>query len=125
MYTVDTNILIAYLGGEEAVIRQIKEWREEGVVLFISSVTECELFSYPKLSFDEEAKIERFLAEHFIAVPFDGIRARKAAAIRRAVSTLKLPDAAIAALALEMNVPLFTRNIRDFKKVPNLELFTL
>ena len=119
-YTIDTNILIAYIGGEPAVVACIRDWRALYTTLFVSSVTECELLSYPKLSVLEEEKIERFLMEQCIAVPFEGIRARRAAAIRRTVSTLKLPDAAIAALALEMRTPLVTRNVRDFKKVTGL-----
>lgn len=124
-FTVDTNILIAYIGGEERIVDQIRGWRENGATLFISSITECELLSYPKLTSEEEIKIEYFLKDHVIAVPFDGIRARHAALIRRTTSPLKLPDAAIAAVALEMNTPLVTRNIRDFKNVLNLQLLKI
>lgn len=122
MFTVDTNILIAYVGGEETVIAQIKEWRNAGVTLFVSSITECEMLSYPKLSFEEEMKIENFLKEHFVIMPFDGFRAKLAAQVRRKIPSLKLPDAAIAALAMETNTFLVTRNTRDFKKVPGLSL---
>lgn len=125
MYTIDTNILIAYIGGEETVINSIKQWREQSAAFFISSVTECELLSYPKLSREEEEKIELFLKEHVIAVPFDGGRARSAAAIRRITPALKLPDAAIAALALEMRTPLVTRNMRDFRRIAGLEIVAL
>lgn len=125
MYTIDTNILIAYIGGEEAIVNRIKQWRGQSAAFFISSITECELLSYPKLSREEEAKIEVFLKEHAIAVPFDGGRARSAAAIRRVTPALKLPDAAIAALALEMRTPLVTRNVRDFKRIAGLEIIVL
>ena len=125
MFTIDTNILIAYVGGEEAVVDQMKAWREQAVMLFVSSIAECELLSYPKITTEEEVTIEHFLKEHFIAVPFDGGRARRAAIIRRTIPSLKLPDAAIAALALEMNTPLVTRNIHDFKRIPGLEIITL
>lgn len=125
MLTIDTNILIAYLGGEENVILAIKEWRRNGITLFISSITECELLSYPKLTQKEEKRMEQFLLENFIAFPFDGVRARKAALIRRTLPSLKLPDAAIAALAKETYSTLVTRNIRDFKKIPNLPLLKI
>ncbi|MBI5078558.1 type II toxin-antitoxin system VapC family toxin [Candidatus Saganbacteria bacterium] len=125
MFTVDTNILIAYVGGEETVISQIKEWRSAGVTLFVSSITECEMLSYPKLSFAEEMTIENFLQDHFVVMPFDGFRAKLAAQVRRKISSLKLPDAAIAGLALETNTPLVTRNTRDFKKIPHLKLFSI
>ncbi|MFY9462969.1 MAG: PIN domain-containing protein, partial [Candidatus Sungiibacteriota bacterium] len=57
--------------------------------------------------------------------PFDGTRARKAGAVRRNIPSLKLPDAAIAALALEMNTPLVTRNVRDFKRITEIAIITL
>jgi predicted nucleic acid-binding protein len=36
---------------------------------------------------------------------------------------LKVPDAIIAATALYLEMPLMTRNTKDFQKVPNLKLF--
>jgi predicted nucleic acid-binding protein len=123
--TIDTNILIAYLGGESLVINQIQQWRFQNIPLFISSITECELLSFPKLTKSEEEKINELLKESFIVFPFDSLRARQAAKIRREIPTLKLPDAAIAALALEMNTPLVTRNIKDCKKIPNLKLLKI
>lgn len=123
--TIDTNILIAYLGGEEKVVEQIQEWKQQGLLLFISSVAECEILSYPKLSLSEKIKIEEFLRENFLDVPFNRQIAQKAAAIRRNTPSLKLPDAAIAALAIETQTPLITRNIRDFRKVRDLVLITI
>lgn len=125
MLTLDTNILIAYLGGEEKVITQIKMWRDEGLVLFVSTVTECEILSYPKLSPNEEEKINVFLKENFVVIPFDSILARVAAEIRRIQPRLKLPDAAIASLAIRMNTQLVTRNVSDFKRVLDLSLLTI
>ena len=125
MLTLDTNILIAYLGGETAVITQIQEWTQQHITLIISSITECEVLSFPRLSSSEEERAERFLKENFIAFPFDGARARSAANLRRVVPRLKVPDAAIAALALEMKTPLITRNLRDFKKVLDLEVIRI
>jgi hypothetical protein len=113
------------VGGESLVINQIQQWRFQTIPLFISSITECELLSFPKLTKSEEEKINELLKESFIIFPFDSLRARQAANIRQEIPTLKLPDAAIAALALEMNTPLVTRNIRDFKKIPNLKLLKI
>ena len=123
--TIDTNILIAYLGGESKIIEQIQEWRRQDVILFVSSITECELLSYSKLSGAFEKKIERFLRENFIDVPFSRQIAQRAGVIRRKTTGLKLPDAAIAALAQEMKTPLVTRNVRDFKKISDLPIVTI
>jgi len=39
----------------------------------------------------------------------------------RQSTSLKIPDAIIAATALDLELPLMTRNIKDFKKVPDLK----
>ena len=122
MFTIDTNFLIAYLGGEAGVVLKIQEWRRHHIALFVSSITQCELLSYPKLTPIEEERILRFLQENFILIPFDGDYAKIAAGLRRKKSSLKLPDAAIASVALMRNTPLITRNLRDFKKIPNLRI---
>ena len=44
-----------------------------------------------------------------------------AIALRRTYR-LKLPDAIIAATALHLEVPLITRNVKDFKNIPVLKL---
>ncbi len=41
----------------------------------------------------------------------------------RQTTSLKTPDAIIAATALHLQLPLMTRNIKDFQKVPHLQLF--
>lgn len=115
MFTIDTNILIAYLSGDVSVVNIIQQWRSDNIPLLISSITECEIFSYSKMTATEEKHIEVFLRENFIAFPFDGTIARKAAIIRRNVTSLKLPDAAIAAFAKNMNSTLVTRNIHNLK----------
>lgn len=39
--TIDANIVIAYLGGEPAVIEHIMAWRREGKPLFLPAVAEA------------------------------------------------------------------------------------
>lgn len=123
MLVLDTNILIAHLGGEEKVVQKFVAWRKENISMAISAITECEIFSYPRLRPGEEEQIEKFLKENFLAFPFDGIIARQAAKIRRTVK-IELADAAIAAVALEMKASLVTRNVKDFQKIPNLDIIT-
>ncbi|MEK7541816.1 MAG: PIN domain-containing protein [Patescibacteria group bacterium] len=75
-------------------------------------------------SAEELRAAECFLEENFTSVPFGRALARMAAEIRRNTK-IKFPDAAIAALALETNTPLVTRNVRDFKRIAGLEIVTL
>lgn len=125
MVTLDTNIIIAYLGGDGKVIARIQEWKKFGFALFILTVAECEVLFPPKLSTAEIERIEHFLKENFVVLPFDTVIAQRAAYIRRTIPSVKLPDAAIAALALERHMPLITRNSDDFRKIPCLKLVTI
>ena len=123
MLVLDTNILIAHLGGEAEVVRKFVAWRKENISLALSVITECELLSYPRLRPGEEQRIEQFLKDNFVSFPFDNRMARRAARIRRTVK-VELADAAIAALALEMQASLVTRNTKDFQKIPGLHILT-
>jgi len=123
MLVLDTNILIAHLGGEEEVVQKFIAWRKDNISLAVSSITECEVLAYPRMRPGEEAQIEKFLNENFLAFPFDGRMARRTARIRREIK-IELADAAIAAVALEMKASLVTRNVKDFQKIPGLEIIT-
>lgn len=117
--TIDSNIIIAYIGGDNEVIEALSRWREEGKALFLSTVAETEILSFSGWTVKEQRDIEVFLEENFTSIPFDRTLARIAAEIRRQTK-IKFPDAAIAATALITHSPLITRNIRDFKKIAEL-----
>ena len=120
--TVDANIVIAYLAGEQKVIDALSQWRTEGKPFFLSTVAETEILSFSQWNDEERRTVEVFLVENFFSVPFDRTLARIAAAIRR-TAKIKFPDAAIAATALYTHTPLVTRNLRDFKNIPDLQPF--
>ncbi len=122
--TIDTNIIIAYLAGDDVVIQALTEWRRLGHPLFLSTVVESEVLSFPNWSAEEREITGLFLEENFASIPFDRAIARIAAQLR-AKTKIKFPDAAIVATALSMHTPLVTRNTRDFKAIPNLELVTI
>lgn len=122
--TVDTNIVIAYLGGDELLIDLITTWRKQGGFLYLSTIAEAEVLSFSEWTPQECHATERFLAENFISVPFDRPVMRLAAEMRRTVK-IKLPDAAIAATALFTHTPLLTRNYKDFRKIKKLRLITV
>jgi predicted nucleic acid-binding protein len=119
----DTNIVIAYLEGEDAVVKALSQWREN-VSLFLPTVVESEVLSFGKWNDVERHITEEYLANNFVSVVFDRSIAHIAAKLRRTTS-VKFPDVAIAASALHLHVPLMTRNIRDFKRIPNLDLRTI
>src|SRR3989338_738499 len=122
--TIDANIIIAYLAGDRKVVEAVSGWRREGRVLFLPSVVETEVLSFSEWIDDELIITEKFIYENFTSVSFDRNIPRIAAGIRRETK-LKFPDAAIAATAIFLQPPLVTRNIKDFKKVPRLEILAL
>lgn len=121
---IDTNILIAYLDGEEKVVLLINNLIERGRILFLPSVVEIEILSFSKWSGAELHEVEKFLEKAFVFMPIDRHISRLAAEIRRSVK-IKTPDAIIAATALSTYTPLITRNIQDFKKIQNLMIQTI
>lgn len=121
---IDTNILIAYLAGEEKIVQFLDYYRGQGGFLFLPTIVETELLSFDGWTAKEEKEVDDFLRENFISVPFDRTIARKAAQLRKDLK-IKLPDAGIAATALIKNNPLMTRNIKDFKKIKDLEIIEL
>jgi len=121
--TLDTNILIAHLNGEAAVIEAIVAWKRAGRQLFISSISTAEILALETLTSNETDRIRNFLVENFLSVPFDDDIAEQAAMLRRSYR-IELPDAAIAATALDYDVPLVTRD-RQFRKIPGLTIVAL
>lgn len=123
MYTLDTNALIYYLDGEPAVVALFEQFLAERIPLYISAITELELFSYPALTTEGESEIEEALAGLRI-VPVASRIARIAGDLRR-LYRLATPDAAIAATAIFTNTHLVTRNVRDFNMIEGLPVRTI
>ena len=116
---LDTNILIAYLKGEPEVVAALGQWRREGRGLVVSSISFAEVLALPTLSGSEIQVVTRFLRS-FLSIPFDERLAEKAARLAR-VYRLKIPDAAIAATAMDCAMPLVSRD-RGFRKVKEVSL---
>lgn len=119
--TLDTNIIIAYMAGDEDVIRALSVWREAGSTLFLPAVAETEVLAFGGWNDDERKRAEIFLTENFVFIPFDRSLTKIAAQIRREAK-VKFPDAAIAATALFTQTALVTRNVKDFQKIQSLFL---
>lgn len=119
----DTNVVIAYLEGEDAVVQTLSQWRDNASLL-LPTVVESEVLSFNAWDETERRITEQYLADNFISIVFDRPIAHVAAQIRR-TTRIKFPDAAIAASALYLRLPLITRNLRDFKRIPGLDLRTI
>ncbi len=109
---VDSDVLVDHLRGHRRLVAGSDE-------LHVSSVTRAELFAGRGA---EERRIRRLLAP-MIELPVDTAIAERAGRLRRG-NAIRLPDALIAATALEHRLTLVTRNSRDFASVRGLKLRT-
>ncbi len=120
MYTLDTNAIIYYLKGDEHAIKIITESLKNPLPIYISTITETELFGFSNLTTDDSTAIETLLTA-FAKIPVDSTIARTAGFLRRRYK-IKIPDSIIAATALFTGTTLVTRNVTDFKSIERLSI---
>jgi predicted nucleic acid-binding protein len=109
---LDTNIVLEHL--RSGLLNQANP----DVDFAVSVITVTELLRYPGLGREELGIIETFLSITRL-IPIDSTIARRAASIGKTRKT-KLPDLLIAATAIQHNIPLITKNVKDFIKIPKL-----
>jgi predicted nucleic acid-binding protein len=107
---VDTDVFVDHLRG-------VHPLRPGTRRLSYSVITRCELFAGKHA--DEE--VVGLLLGAFREIAVDRVVAERAGRIRRG-SSIRTPDALIAASALEHDLSLMTRNRRDFSGVTGLRL---
>ena len=120
MILLDTNVLIEILKGNQQTTQQIETL---GGPLAVSSITTMELV-YGARNKAEVQRLDKFM-RLFQSVHLNAaisIRALKLIMNYAKSHTLDIPDALIAATALEHQAQLFTYNQIDFRFIPNLEL---
>ena len=120
MYTLDTNTIIYYLKSEQAAVSVLEPVFAQDIALYVSAITELELFSFPALTDEDISAISQLLTS-VVIIPVDSRLARFAGYLRRAYR-LKTADSAIAATALLTHTTLLTRNTQDFQRIPTLSL---
>lgn len=122
-YTLDTNAILYYLKDDAKAISLLREIIVHDAPIYISAITELELFAFSGISAQEQTLIEGLLTTVSV-IPVDSHMARLASFIRREYR-LKVPDSVIAATALFTGSALVTRNTRDFKKITGLSLLKI
>lgn len=120
MYTLDTNSIIYYLNGEVNASARVRDILMQPSPVYASAITGLELLAFPELTEREAQKIEEILGTMSI-ISVDLAIARMAGALRKTYR-LSVADSAIAATALFTGSTLVTRNVRDFQKVPGLQI---
>ena len=119
-YLYDTNIFIYYLADDITV----NSWFTEEFLnlheILISPIIPIELLSFTGLSKEEEQSIEDLLSQ-FNTVPLLREIENQTIQIKRQYK-IKLPDAIIAATAINQDAFLVTRNVGDFKGITGLKI---
>ena len=117
---IDTNILIYHLAG---VLTDQAEATLAGALesgSYISIITRIELLGWRKHSPDSLKSAEALL-QSVSEIPLHEEIIRLCISFRQNYP-IKLPDAIIAATARYAKVPLMTRNMTDFERVPELKM---
>ena len=120
MYTADTNVIIYYLQDDSVAADFFESIIIDHIPVYVSGVTETEVLCYPPLTEKDIQAIEDALAL-CTTIHTNSIITRQAAELRRKYG-VKTMDALIAATALFTNSTLVTRNVRDFKRIPELSM---
>jgi predicted nucleic acid-binding protein len=121
VYTLDTNAIIYYLENDPKVAPFLQSILNDPTIpVYVSTITEAELFSHANLSDEEIQTIDNILQAVSLVPPVSKI-ARAAGRIR-GTSRVKLADSFIATTALFTGSTLLTRNVRDFFEIPHLSV---
>ena len=123
MVLLDTNFLIYLIKKEDKIIQTFRDFflhKEEVMISFISKI---ELLSFPRISEKEHKDINSVL-KLITVIYIDDYIINTSINIREKYK-IPLPDAIIAATALEQDVAIYTRNIKDFKKISRLNVIKI
>ena len=121
LYLCDTCVLIDYLRGKSAVRQKLEKDRSLGLAM--PSVTYMELM-VGALNKREAGIIKKAFSDFEIIEISDAISVKARNLIEKYAKShgLLIPDALIAATALELGLPLYTANVKDFQFIPDLIL---
>lgn len=126
-YLLDTNVCIRIINGRSTFARQ-KLISHPSEQIIVCSIVRAELFYGASKSQTPEAtrrKQDLFL-KPFVSLPFDDFAANTYGRIRADLEQAGTPigplDLQIAAIALTHHLILVTHNIREFSRIPHLQL---
>lgn len=112
-FMADTNAVLYFLSGNQCM----REFMNCSYAYSI--ISEMELLSYSKITDEEEAKVRGYLEES-VSLPITNDIKNRTIQLRRQYN-IKLPDAIIAATAIENDLVLMTADV-GFEKIKELKL---
>jgi predicted nucleic acid-binding protein len=118
-YLLDTNTVIYYLDGNLPIKALDFIDIQLAIEGNISVITQIELLSWTPPNPNDFVVVEQFVRDTDIFTLNTDI-INQTIFLRKSFK-IKLPDAIIAATALAHNFTLISRNVDDFKKIPNLK----
>jgi predicted nucleic acid-binding protein len=127
-YLIDSNLVIEHLAEIPEASQSLDQFAQDGIV--ISIVTYMEAFQGVVRSEQPSVAVKKFhaFAEQVLILPFSFAVAERCARLRETLRSQnkrvksRALDLIIAATALEYGLTLVTRNIDDFKDIPDLSL---
>lgn len=119
MIVLDTNIVIAFFGEEEKVVKAVEKALEDGETILLPTIVKAETLGYQGINDDTMARMLQWFKDA-ILIQLDSDLAERAAFLRRE-RRLKLIDCVIAATALAHNAKLATRD-EEFERISELTL---
>jgi len=127
---LDTDILVDHLRGEEKAVRQIQELEASGGILSTTTINAFELYYGAQKTEKRERSRDavKKLLGRLVIHDFTEKAAEKAgeivAHLEAEGNPIEFRDAFIGATAIANKSTLFTRNIRHFERISELELHT-
>ncbi|MDB5018789.1 MAG: domain nuclease [Mucilaginibacter sp.] len=115
IFLIDSNIILYSYLSQYNYLKNI--FLKEST--FVSEITKVEVLGYHKLTKEEEA----YLKDVFKIIPsiFPSQQVFDTAIDIRKTFNLKLGDSLIAATAIVHELTIYSRNLKDFEKIPQLK----
>jgi len=117
-FLIDTNVIIDYYGSrlpEKGIM-----FIENIDVPLVSVITQIELLGWYRISVKDKIKLQEFIEDATVIQLEDSIVKRTIEL--RQLSKIKLPDAIVAATALDNHLDLISHNISDFKNIAGIKV---
>lgn len=127
MPLLDTDILVAFLRGDQQARDKLAEFENKSMHIATSAIVAFELYQGALASSKPEEKLEQVdaLLNALDVINFSLVESKLAGKITNLLRTkgamIGLPDILIGATAFLANERIVSRNLKDYSRIPGLE----